>query len=430
MTTDIPFAAFVGIDWADEQHAVALCLPDARQYEPSDLMQRAEDLDEWVAQLRTRFGGRPVAVCLEQSRGALIYALMKYECLVLFPINPKQLASYRDSFKTSRAKDDPTDARLLCQFLAERHSQLRPWRPDDETTRALRLLVEGRRRWVDQRTALGNQLWQQLKEVYPLAVTLAGAQVFAVGFLEMLVKFPSQKELQQASPKQLDHWLPKRRITTDEPSLEQQQRDGIAKLRAVPALVTDPAILQAGRLAVLSLAQMLQQLNQTIAQYDRDIAARLATHPDAELFQSLPGAGEVLVPRLIAAFGTDRERLESAEDLQELSGIAPVTSRSGKTCTVRKRRACPHFLRQTFHEFAGASIRFSRWAGAYYRMLRDRGTQHHAAVRALAFKWIRIIFRCWQQRTPYDEQRYLQQLTLKHAPLLAYLAPENSSSNP
>src|SRR5436190_1791663 len=99
MTTDHPFAAFVGIDWADQHHAVSLCLPDLRRYESCDLAQRAEDLDAWAAQLRSRFGGQLVAVCLEQSRGPLVYALMKYEFLVLFPINPKQLASYRDSFQ-------------------------------------------------------------------------------------------------------------------------------------------------------------------------------------------------------------------------------------------------------------------------------------------------------------------------------------------
>jgi hypothetical protein len=139
MTTPA-YAAFVGIDWADEAHEVCLTSGGGR-YEPRTVRQRAEDLDAWASDLRQRFGGRPVAVCLEQSRGALIYALLKYEFLRLYPLNPKQLARYREAFAPSGAKDDLTDARLLCQFVAQHHEQLRAWQPDDQSTRALRLLT-------------------------------------------------------------------------------------------------------------------------------------------------------------------------------------------------------------------------------------------------------------------------------------------------
>jgi transposase len=383
MTTPLQFAAWIGMDWADQEHAVCLCDAQGARPESSTVAQDAEALDTWVAQLRTRFGGRPIAICLEQSRGALIYALMKYDFLILFPINPKQLARYREAFTPSRAKGDPTDAEFLCRLVREHQDRLRAWRPDDELTRSLRLLTEARRKWVNQRTALGNQLLQHLKETYPLAEQFRGQHVHAVSLLALLERFPTQAELQRASPKQLLKWLPKlRRVVDDQPDEDSR----IRRIRQARQPVTDAAVLKNARLAIRHLVKTLLSLNQTIAEYDQQIAKLLAEHPDAELFGTFDGAGSSLTPRLIAAFGTDRQRYDSAQDLQQLSGIAPVAIQSGRTRIIRRRRCCPKFLRQTFHEFARCSLQSSTWASAYHRMLRARGHGFHAAVRALAFK--------------------------------------------
>src|SRR5438445_1016256 len=143
-----------------------------------------------------------------------------------------------------------------------------------------------------------------------------------------------------------------------------------------------------------------------------------AHHPDQALFDSFPGAGPVCAPRLSAAFGTDRSRWQSATEVQSHSGIAPVTERSGKALWVHHRLACPKFVKQTFHEFADQSIRFSQWARAYYDQQRGRGNDHHAALRALAYKWIRILFRCWKDRKPYDEATYIEALRRHASPLI------------
>jgi transposase len=420
------YAAFIGMDWADAEHAVCRLTDDAVVRET--VAQDAAAIDEWVAGLRQRFGGRPVAVCLEQSRGALIYALMKYDCLVLFPLNPKQLAKYREAFCPSGAKDDPTDAELLARFVREHHARLRTWRPDDPLTRSLRLLTEGRRHWVDERTAAGNRLLQHLKEVYPLALEFLGKQVYAARFLALLAKFPAQRELQRAAPRKLVEWLTRLRRVMDDPTADPRQDPRVVALKKAQPLVTDEAVLRYGRLAVKSLVAQLQQFNETIKEYEREIATLVEQHPDAKLFASFEGAGEALVPRLVAAFGTDRERYTSAADLQQLSGTAPIQVRSGKSCVVKMRRACPKFLRQTFHEFAKCSLFACRWAQAYHAMLRHKGHGYHSALRALAFKWIRVLFRCWQTRKLYDDARYLRQLQLKQSPLLAFLPPEPSTA--
>jgi transposase len=428
MTDTDSFAAFIGIDWADREHAVCLASPETLLVEHRSLTQQAESLDQWATELRHRFGGRPVAVCLEQSRGPLAYALMKYEFLVLFPINPKQLAKYRQAFTPSGAKDDPTDAELLCRFVKEHHQHLRRWKPDDAQTRGLRLLTEARRQCVEQRKAYGNRLLQELKESYPLALTLKGKNIYGDRFLTLLAKYPTQRELQRASPRQLVKLLSRRRRVADDLPTDPQQDPRVLAIRAAQALVNDAMILQAARLAVVHLVALLQQFNETIETYDRQIAALLAQHAEANLFAGLPGAAAAIQPRLVAAFGTDRQRYASAEELQTLSGVAPITVKSGKSRVVKRRRACPHFLRQTFHEFARCSRLKSAWAQAYYQLLRARGYRFHAAIRALAFKWIRILFRCWKERQPYEEERYLEQLRKKNSPLLAYLKT-NTISN-
>lgn len=158
-------AACVGIDWADKRHAVCLAIGDGA-HEIAALDQTPEALDAWAQELYERFGGRPIGVCVEQRRGALIYALLKYPWLVLYPLNPRQLSSYRDAVNPSGAKDDDGDAGLLCDFLRLHRGQLRPLAVEDAATREIRGLAEGRRKLVDLRTKLGNQLRQQLRNAF------------------------------------------------------------------------------------------------------------------------------------------------------------------------------------------------------------------------------------------------------------------------
>jgi transposase len=424
MTTEMEFAAFVGIDWADEEHAVCLRATGSSKLEESILRQRTEDIEKWALGLRERFGGRPIAVCLEQSRGSLIYSLMNYDFLLLFPVNPKQAARYREALAPSGHKDDPFDARMICRFVGEHHDHLTRLRPDDPVTQGLKLLNEGRRGWVNNRTAAGNHLQQRLKEVYPLALELAGQSIFLPWFLTLLAKFPSQRQLCRASPRQLARFLrPLRRQAEAEPDPR------IALIRAAKPLDISEAILSAGTLAIVHLVNVIAELNKAVDDYDRQIATLMAKHPEAELFTSLPGAGEALAPRLAAAWGTDRERFESAEQVATWSGIAPVMKRSGKTCVVAQRWICPKFLKQTFHEFARCSIRQSGWARACYKMLIQRGHKHNAAVRALAFKWIRIMFRCWKDRVPYNEEVHLHGLRQSNSPVLAFLEVGKNAAN-
>jgi transposase len=415
-TSPPSYAACIGLDWADAVHA--LCLQAAGQPEPEvrTLAQTPEALEEWAQGLRQRFGGHPVAIALEQSKGALVYALLKYDFLVLYPVNPLAFAQYRKSHRPSGAKSDGADALLLLQFLQERQAQLRPLQPDTPEVRSLQLLTEARRQLVDQSTTFTNQLTSHLKASFPQVLAWF-PKLDSVGACDFLERWPTLQRLQTARRATRLQFY-QRHLRRRLPSAEDWHR----QIEQAHPLTTDPAVLLCSALMVRALVGQLRPLLAAIDTFEQQIEAVYERHEDHSLFHSLPGAGPALGPRLLAALGSDRNRFHCAAELQSFSGIGPVTVASGKQRHVKRRSSCPKFVRQSFHEFAAQSIHFCDWAHAYYQQQRRRGSGYHAAIRALAFKWIRIIFRCWQNRTPYNESIYLQSLRIRGSKLITQAA--------
>jgi transposase len=412
---NIEIAAFVGLDWADQKHVVTLQEANSDQRQRFTLDQTPEALQSWIQLLRNRFAGRPVAIAVEQKRGALIYALMHVDFLHLYPVNPQTLSQFRKAFYPSGAKDDPVDADLLLEILMTHRQHLRVWIPDDVLTRSIQLLTEDRRHLVDERTALTNQLTAALKIYFPQALEWFG-DLHTARACAFLQRWPSLQELKRASSSSIRKFH-KAQGYRGEDKLKQL----IANITNAQPLTHDGAVVLAGSMKVQALVTQIALLTEAIERYDQQIASLFDQHDDSTLFGSFPGAGASLAPRLLAAFGSDRGRFEFAAEMQQLAGIAPVTEKSGTGIWIHWRLACCKFLRQTFHEFAGCSILQSDWARAYYDQHRKRGKSHHAALRALAFKWIRIIFRCWKTRTPYDEARYCKSLQLRRSPLATEL---------
>lgn len=411
-------AAFVGIDWADKEHAVCMRLSQSTKSEPLTLPQKPEEVAAWALALKKRFAGKPVGVCLEQSRGALIYALSQYPWLIIYPINPKSLARYRESLYPSRSKNDPTDAELLCDFLAKHQDHLHPWQAEDGETRKLRLLLENRETLVDDRTRLSHRLRDMLKLFFPQALEWAGPLTKPMSWA-FLLKWNTLAELQKVRKSELLKFFYAHHVRRGD-----QITDLHDQIKIAVPLVTDVAIVDTAVLLVRSLCKQLLALQPFVDAHDEEIAALYACHPERGLFDCLPVAGPVMGPRLVVAFGRDRQRYAGSEDLQQLSGIAPVTEQSGQSSWTHWRWAAPSFLRQTFHEFAGHSIPNCEWAKAFYDLQRKRGKSHHAAVRSLAFKWIRVLFRCWKNSIPYDDARYLQTLRQRGSPLVALLSAQ------
>ena len=264
--------------------------------------------------------------------------------------------------------------------------------------------MEKRRRLVDDRLRFSNRLISALKAYYPQAVEWFSHKETFV-FCAFITRWPTLKQIKRARRSTLERFFREHRVRR--PNLIEAR---IQAIQDATALTDDPAVIDPCTLEALALTEQLRTTLELIRQIDDAIAQLVPTLPDYALFASLPGAGDVLTPRLLTAFGEDRDRFQNAAEAQQYFGIAPVTERSGKKSWVHWRWQCPSFIRQTFVEWAAKTIYRSFWAGAYYRQQRQKGATHQMAVRALAFKWIRILYRCWQSRTPYNETVYLQAL--------------------
>jgi len=411
--SDTEFAAFLGIDWADRKHDVCLLAAGCNRREFSVLPHRPEAIAQWAEGLRQRFGGRPIAVCLEIAKGPLVSALQRYAFFVLFPVNPTTLAKYREAFQVSGAKDDPVDAQLALDLLLTHPEKLTRLQPQGAAMRILTELVEQRRALVGDVTRLTNRITATLKQYFPQVLEWFQDKDTLV-FCDFLTRWPTLKHAQRARKARLTAFFHEHNVRY--PHIIEQRLQAIA---SATALTSDRAVIEPNRLLVEALVEQLRVLLPAVERFDREIDAVARTLPDFALFTSFPGAGAVFAPRLAAAFGERRERYASAEQVQKYSGIAPVTERSGNKCWVHWRLQCPKFQRQTFVEFAGLSIPHCYWAKAYYDQQRARGSSRQAALRALAFKWIRIMYRCWQDRTPYDEAQYLTSLKRRGSPLIS-----------
>ena len=400
-----PVVCWVGLDWADTKHC--LVVRNAAGATPCRhlLEHKPEALDAWFVQLRQQHPKGRIAVAIEQSRGPVLYALMKYDFLALYPVNPRCLADYRRAFKLSGAKDDPLDADLLCELVCLHADRLRVLVLEDVSTRQLRLLVEARRAFVEDRTGLSNRLGATLKCYYPAALEMIGEDLSSPMALEFLRRWPNLAKLKSAKAGTLRGFFYAHNSRSEDRITQRLE----SFKQAVP-LTEDPALIEPLQLQMERLAQQLRTLHQTVEQYDLRIKRIFAQHAEAWLFKDLPGCGPVLAPRLAAAFGTIRANFQSSDDLLCFSGVAPVKKESGGQKVVQFRYARPMFYHQSIVEFAKCSLSQCQWARLLYDQQIAKGKSRWAAIRMVAFKWLRILWRCWQDRTAYDENKYLRSL--------------------
>lgn len=415
------FAALIGLDWSDGKHDICLQISGDDRRESLVLVHSPEAIDEWARALRKRFGGKPIAVALELAKGPIVYALRKYEFFVLFPLNPATLAKYREVFTHSGAKDDPTDAELALEFLLKYPERLKLLNPQSPQMRALQQLVEMRRRLVDDQTRITNRITSALKNYFPQPLQWFADKNSHL-FCDFLQQWPTLKAARQARRSTLERFFHEHNVRKS--ALIAERIDAIKGARP---LTEDEGVIEPFALLVSVLAEQLRATLHAIETFDREIAERAPAHPDFPIFDSFPAAGPVFAARLLVAFGEQRERFPSPDDLQRYAGVAPVTERSGNSCWVHWRLQCPTFLRQTFVEWAALTIPRSFWAAAFYEQQRSKGKTRQAALRALAYKWIRILHHCWITGQPYDETRYLNALKQRGSPLLKSIAqPANA----
>jgi transposase len=322
-TAEPDWAAFAAIDWASRKHFWSLAPCDGGPPESGTLDNTPEAGELWAMALRQRFAARPIAVAIEQKRGAVIYLLAKYAHFVVYPVPPSMAASYRQAFFPSGAKNDPGDAGLLLEILLHHRQRLRPRQPDTPATRLLQFLVEQRRQLVQQKVQQVQRLTDCLQQYFP-QLRLWFDSLDSPLVTALLDRWPVLPQLQRAHPGTLHRFFVEHNCRREE--LIQQR---IQAIYTAVAAIDDPVVIEACTRKTETLLHLIRCLRQEVAGLEKRIRTLTEEHPDAPIFASFPGAGPATVPRLIAAFGTCRDAYANASDVQRISGVAPVNITSG-----------------------------------------------------------------------------------------------------
>ncbi|HEX6621564.1 MAG TPA: IS110 family transposase [Solirubrobacteraceae bacterium] len=390
---------FVGIDWATQVHAVCILDQTGRVHWQGTVAHTADGLAELLGRLR-RFRQRgAVRVALERPSGLLVDTLVEAG-LEVVPIHPNALKASRPRYSAAGGKSDPGDAFILADLLRTDGHRFRPLRPPSDETRALRALVRGRDDLVAQRVALANQLRALLDRFWPGAAALF-ADVDSPIALAFLARYPTPDSAARLGEKRLAQFLGQYGYSGRRPVPEL-----LARLRCAPPSQVGPAEAEASGDVVRSLVAVLTPLVAHLQQLSAAIEAAVPQHPDGPLVQSLPRSGAVNAAQILAELGDDRARYPTDEQFAAEAGLAPVTHASGQHRAVVFRWACNKRLRRAVTTFADNSRHASRWAAFVYQRARARGCRHQHAIRILARAWARILWRCWQDRAPYDVARH------------------------
>jgi transposase len=397
---------FAGIDWASRTHAI--CVVD----QTGAIRVRFEILNtgKTFTGLVKRLTRLPVAgVAIERCDGPLVQALLEAGLRVVV-ITPRQVKGLRSRYSGSGAKSDAGDAYLLADVLRTDGHRLKPLSRDSEATQVLRALSRTRKQLVEARVGLVNQLRAELERVFPAAIGLFNRldSDVAIAFLR---RYPTQHAAARLTQARLAAFLRRIAYCGGKPVAEL-----FTRLHQAPAAGLSPDEADGRAVCVLALLRTIQTVRRQERELQAEIVERLDAHADGHIFTSLPKAGHgVRAAALLAEIGDDRARFPDEEALAALAGVAPVTRASGKLHTVGFRWAADKKLRNALIDFADDSRNASPWAAKIYNDAVARGKRHPHAVRILARAWIRVIWRCWQDRTAYDPTKHRAAVMLQAA---------------
>jgi transposase len=397
---------YAGVDWASRAHAVCIVDDHGMALERFEVEHSEPGLRP-LGRRPTKAGVSGVAI--ERPDGPVIDALFAAG-LTVFVIASRHVKALRTRCGTAGNKDDRADAYRLADVLRTDGQRLRPLQPDSPETVTLRATVRARKDLVQTRVRLMQQLRARLELVYPGAVGLFWELDSPIA-LRFLLRYPSAARAAWLSPKRMAAWL------KGEGCCGRTSPDELCRrLEAAPAGVTGPEA-EARAAVTLAFVRSLLAVRDQVAELEARIAEQLELHPDGAIFRSLPRAGQVRAANLLAEIGDVRERFPTPESLACLAGAAPSTRQSGQHLAVTFRFACDKKLREALIDFAEDSRFANPWAADVYARARARHKTHPHAGRILARTWVYVIWRCWQDRVPYDpaKHRALQQVVLAKA---------------
>lgn len=413
--------SWVGIDWADQRHTVCVLDGQGKISWTQQVAHQEKEIKRLVQRLQAIKGS--VQVVIETAHGLLVETLMATG-LTVYAVNPKQAKAWSKDLSVNAPKSDEADAYTLAEGLRLFHTHLRPLAPEDPLTRELRFLCRDEKSLIQERTALLNRWQATLKEYYPLIWEWFSNPNCQTAW-DFVLEFSTPSLAQAASRGKLTGFLKRHQIGLSPLWLKQ-----IDQLRKTEPWRADPATEAAKSLLAISTAKQLRNLESILKTYRVRIEALFTQLSDRDIFQSLPGAGAKIGPRLAGELGRDRNRFPEVMSLLCQAGVVPLTEASGKHRSVRIRWGCNKNLRDAVYQWAFVTLERCRWARAFYDAARQAGQNHATALRNLGRKWLKILWRMWQDRRPYDEAKYLRSLEEHGSPLIKLIQSQVSLAIP
>ena len=396
---------FVGLDWGGLRHAVCVVDGSGAVVDRVEVGHDRAGLDALLARLRRHGAAAELPVAIERPSGLVVDRLVAAGHPVV-PVHPNLLKACRPRYRAAGAKSDPGDAFMLADILRTDGHRLRPLAPQSDGILALRALVRGRDDLVAQKVALTNQLRSLLESFWPGAAAIFAdlASAIALAFVQ---RYPTPDGAARLGPKRLAKFL-----ATHGYSGRRTPSELLARLRAAPDGLAGGGEADAKGELVRALAAQLDGLVAAITRLSSRIAHEVRELPEGRIVQSFPRAGQVCAAQITAELGDVRARFPTEAQLAAEAGVAPVTKASGKSRGVVCRFACNKRLRAAVTTFADNSRHASPWAARIYQSARARGCSHPHAIRILARAWIRVLWRAWHDRKPYDPTRHQPALQL------------------
>ena len=394
---------YTGIDWSENKHDVVFMNQAGTEIAQLTILHTPEGfLKLDAARVALGVGPQDCAVGLETAHNLLVDSLWSRQYDQVYVIPPSVTKSNRGHFGSSRKRTDRSDASLLADIVRTDRGRLQPWHPDCLLTRQIRAKVSLCAYLTRNIVRTSNRLRAVLLRYHPAALSaFSGLRTqIALAFIQA---YPTPQATADLTFDQFQAFAARHRYKR------------LAKLRTYftrlhsphPQPMPDTVLVYQEE--TVQLAALLLNLVQLKNTTKRALKALFDQHPDAPIFASLPGAGDLLAPSLLAKFGDDRQRFPSPGSVQALAGTCPVTDSSGKRKVIRFRRACDREFRSIAQNWAIASLSESLWANAYWHRVRPRCDSKSHAYRCLANRWLSIAWTLWQKREPYDETYHLQQ---------------------
>lgn len=392
---------YIGIDWSENKHDV--CFEnEAGEVLLSIVIEHSPKGFKELDQARQRQGvtAKECVVGIETSHTVLMDYLIEQGYEQIYVLPPNAVKSAQGRFRQSGAKSDAKDGRLIADMLRTDRGRYHAWIADSSLTRQIRATI----RLVDFLTKqiwqTGNRLRATLLRYYPVALEIFSALDSPIS-LAWIEQYPTPVEACAVSLEEFKAFARQHRHSQPKKWAACYAR--LQQSHVVAAQEVVEVYAQEAKLLAHLMSEMVQAKTRLLV----DLHKKYIQHPDYAIYHSLPAAGDYLEPALLAMLGDDRQRFPTPETLQTLAGTCPVTKQSGKSRIVTFRCACDHEFRQIVQQWAMLSIQDSPWAAMYYQSVRPHCSSENEAYRKLGNRWLEVLWRLWQDKQPYDEQKHL-----------------------